>query len=142
MSLSQIKKFHGHIGIWACIGFRAGKYAKKALKPESYKDLTADVYLINEIPYSCALDGIQLSSCCTIGKGNIIVHNNDDIAPVFVFLNKNTDKFVKLKLRKDILNEIEIRQKVGKGSKEFEEEDSGWIMKLAVSKLFEITRNR
>jgi|TARA_B100001971_G_C17925373_1_gene399923 formylmethanofuran dehydrogenase subunit E len=137
MSLAQIRKFHGHTGIWACIGFRAGKHAKRVLKPECIKDLTADVYLNYQIPYSCALDGVQLSSCCTTGKKNLNVHDSD-VEMSFVFLNKKTDKFIKLKPSKEVLTEIEIRQKMG--SKETEEEDSAWILKLAVTKLFDVVK--
>ena len=139
MSLKQIEKFHGHIGVWACIGFRAGKYAKKVLKPKSYKDLTADVYLQDEIPYTCALDGVQLSSCCTIGKKNLKTHDNDDYYTTFTFLNKKTDKHVKLKVTKYIFDEIELRQKMNTG-KEDQEDDAKWILKVPITKLFEINK--
>ena len=141
MSIRLIKKFHGHLGIWVSVGYIAGKYAKKVLKPDSYKDLKAEVYIIKETPYSCALDGLQLSSCCTLGKGNLIVHKNDEVNPVFVFLNRKTDAFVRLKPKKEVLTEIEIRQKMSKGNVEYEEEDAKWVLKLKADKLFEVNKS-
>lgn len=140
MSISLIKKFHGHLGIWICIGYKAGKYAKQKLKPKSFNNLTADVYLVYEKPYSCMLDGVQLSSCCTIGKKNLNVHECEDYYTTLVFLDKKTDKYVKLKLTKEIFDEIEIRRKVSK-TDEDAEEDAKWILKMPIKKLFEVNNN-
>lgn len=64
-------------------------------------------------PLSCIIDGIQLSSGCTIGKGSIIIKPGE--LPMSEFINNNGKK-IQIELRPHIKNEI--KQNVNKENME------------------------
>lgn len=68
--LEYATRFHGHLGPWLVLGLRAGRRAARVLKATPFQ-LEAVVHCPARTPYSCFLDGIQLGSGCTLGKGNI-----------------------------------------------------------------------
>jgi len=69
--LKKIKEFHGHLGPYAVIGWKAGLIANELLGlKDGIKSIKATVYT-GKTPYSCMVDGLQLSSNCTYGKRNI-----------------------------------------------------------------------
>lgn len=68
-----LRTFHGHLGPYVVIGYRMGKLALLKLDSEGHFGLSAEVYSPLKPPRSCLIDGIQLGSGCTLGKGNITV---------------------------------------------------------------------
>jgi len=68
--LRQAARFHGHLGPWLVLGLQAGAYARKKLAVSPFK-LNVQVFCPAGTPYTCFVDGIQFSSGCTMGKGNI-----------------------------------------------------------------------
>ncbi len=64
-----LKKFHGHLGPFAVLGYRMGLLARRRFDQRIY----ARVHSGTERPMSCLADGVQMSSCCTLGKNNITV---------------------------------------------------------------------
>jgi len=52
------------------LGLRAGRYAARKLAANPFQ-LEAVVHCPGRRPYTCFIDGIQVSSGCTMGKGNI-----------------------------------------------------------------------
>jgi formylmethanofuran dehydrogenase subunit E len=76
-SPDQLAAFHGHLGPFLVIGYRMGRYARRALSENPF-GMHATVYLPADSPEICIADGIQLGSGCTLGKGNIeMVHDPD-----------------------------------------------------------------
>lgn len=72
-------RFHGHDGPFLALGYKIGEYARERLKPSGIMELRTRVLLKKiEKPYTCILDGIQCSTTCTIGKGNIEIEEGDD----------------------------------------------------------------
>jgi len=67
--------FHGHLGPFLVLGLRMGIFARQMLKPHGVHGLSARVWTRRGPPQSCVIDGIQISSGCTMGKGNIKVKN-------------------------------------------------------------------
>jgi formylmethanofuran dehydrogenase subunit E len=67
--------FHGHLGPFLVLGLRMGILARRLLKPRGVHGLSAMVWTRRGPPQSCVIDGIQISSGCTMGKGNIKVKN-------------------------------------------------------------------
>ena len=65
--------FHGHLGPYLVFGLRMGTIAVQQLKPKHIHELSVTVWTRVSPPQSCVLDGIQVSSGCTLGKGNIRV---------------------------------------------------------------------
>lgn len=64
-------EFHGHLGPFLVLGIRMGLLALKNLGSSGHKDVEALVRTGTTPPISCLVDGIQISTGCTMGKGNI-----------------------------------------------------------------------
>lgn len=131
-TLKEAKKFHGHMGPYLALGLKAGMLAKKTLSAE-HKRLTAQVTLRLEKPVSCFLDGIQVSSGCTMGKLNITAINGGGIAVSFQSEDKKT---VRIRVKEAVLSWI----KTLKVTKENEDDISLQIMLKKNEDLFEIQR--
>ncbi len=64
-------EFHGHLGPFLVLGIRMGLLALKDLNSSGHKDIEVRVKAGTTPPLSCLVDGIQISTGCTMGKGNI-----------------------------------------------------------------------
>ena len=67
--LEELSRFHGHMGVYVALGLRMGAIGKRTFG--HYKGLTAIVRSDRNPPMRCVVDGVQFSSGCTLGKGNI-----------------------------------------------------------------------
>ena len=76
--LERAVDFHGHLGPFLVLGVRMGMIARSALSPKSLADMTASMLVELRPPVSCTIDGVQVSSGCTLGKGTIEVSNSND----------------------------------------------------------------
>jgi formylmethanofuran dehydrogenase subunit E len=102
---SIIKKavsFHGHLGPFLIIGIKMGLIAKRKLKSRSHFDMYVIAMTGTKPPISCIVDGIQISTGCTLGKGNIKVLSKYQPKAIFV---KNRKK-LKIELKKDVFKLI------------------------------------
>ncbi|MGC9308102.1 MAG: formylmethanofuran dehydrogenase subunit E family protein [Thermoplasmatota archaeon] len=73
-TLRRIERFHGHLGPYVVIGYRMGLLSNQILGDNPFAK-SAVTWTGTTPPVSCIIDGIQLSSGCTLGKGNITVHD-------------------------------------------------------------------
>ena len=73
--LKSAANFHGHLGPYLVLGLRIGLFANRTMKSRGLHDLSATVWTKPSPPESCLLDGIQFSSGCTLGKGNLRIKN-------------------------------------------------------------------
>ena len=101
--LKNIEQFHGHIGPYAVIGYRMGKIANEKLGKDPFNK-KAQVWTGSVPPMSCVIDGIQMSSGCTIGKGNLKLLSGK--IPKALFLT-NDGKQIEIHLLESIKNEID-----------------------------------
>jgi formylmethanofuran dehydrogenase subunit E len=101
--LKNIEQFHGHIGPYAVIGYRMGKIANEKLGTDPFNK-KARVWTSTVPPMSCVIDGIQMSSGCTIGKGNLELLSGK--IPKALFFT-NDGKQIEVHLLKSIKNEID-----------------------------------
>jgi formylmethanofuran dehydrogenase subunit E len=101
--LRRISEFHGHLGPFVVVGYRMGLVANRLLGADAFAK-SAVALTGGKPPRSCMVDGIQLSSGCTIGKGTIGVIDQGEVASVF--FSKEDDRQVKVCLRGDRLEEI------------------------------------
>ena len=69
--LDRLREFHGHLGPFAMLGYRAGKLALYELAVTGHFGLRARVTCPPHTPESCFADGVQYSTGCTLGKCNI-----------------------------------------------------------------------
>jgi formylmethanofuran dehydrogenase subunit E len=94
-------EFHGHLGPYLVLGLKAGLYANQLLGREPMKT-EALIKTKTSPPQSCFADGVQFSTGCTFGKGNITLIGGEGLQVAF---KKNNQKLI-LKLKKEIIEEI------------------------------------
>ena len=99
--LESLKGFHGHLGPYVTIGFRMGQIARRELG--DYRGMKATVYCSLEPPMRCIVDGVQFSSGCTFGKGNIVIKRGANPRAVFT----KEDRSLKVALRVDLRKRID-----------------------------------
>lgn len=104
-TLEKIERFHGHIGPYAVIGYRMGEIANRMLGTDPFFK-KAVVWTGANPPLSCIVDGIQISSGCTFGKGNIAVKNKSLARAEF---SNNDGKHIKITLKPSIQEEIDTK---------------------------------
>jgi formylmethanofuran dehydrogenase subunit E len=72
--------FHGHLGPFLVIGVRMGLIGLRELTTSgSDFDLHAVVILKSTPPFSCAIDGIQVTTHCTVGNGKLKLQDKPGI---------------------------------------------------------------
>jgi len=91
---------------------RMGVLAKNTLNTNPF-EIKAEIHTKKKTPRSCILDGIQFTSGCTLGKGNIGIIESDEIFGIFL---KNNSKIV-IKVKKEILENVEKISDMEKYSK-------------------------
>lgn len=69
--LYKAAELHGHLGPYLAIGLRMGLLAKALLGADGMGGLSATLETGQTPPLSCVADGVQVSTLCTLGKGNI-----------------------------------------------------------------------
>ncbi len=104
--LEFAKSYHGHLGPFLIIGIKMGNRAIRELRPESCFRLEAHVYCPDSPPPSCVIDGIQLSTGCTMGKRNIS-HTVTPGEVRVVVTNKDTGRSVELSLKQEFKYQAE-----------------------------------
>jgi len=111
---------HGHLGPFLVIGVRLGLIGIRELglkKNEEKLHVTA--MLRNSVPFSCVLDGIQVTTKCTIGNKKIRLKSSVGIAAKFelptgrqVTIEVNPTAFERLKneLLRESFSSEEVRK--------------------------------
>ncbi len=111
---------HGHLGPFLVLGLMAGEEATRRLGRDPLKS-KAVVLCKPRPPRSCFADGVQLTTGCTLGKGNIEISDSDGISLIYHLKGKK----VKVSMKKDVLEELEAKME-----REGLEELSEWVMKI------------
>ena len=99
--IDEAVRFHGHLGPFLVLGLKAGMFANKVLG-KSHFDTKVTVETEPFPPCSCIVDGIQITTGCTMGKRNIELKNGDSLTVTF---RKNNHE-LKLSLKTDILKQL------------------------------------
>lgn len=104
ITLREAIKFHGHLGPYLVLGVLAGEAAIKELKCKKHFGLEVKVWGATRKPKSCLIDGLQLSTGATYGKGNIKTNNGKRIRVSFLDLEnkKNTE----ISLKDGLINKL------------------------------------
>ena len=77
-----IERFHGHVGPYVVLGYRTGRLALDRLGVNAFR-MRAEVRAGSRPPMSCYVDGVQLGSGCTLGKGNIVTSDEETVEARF-----------------------------------------------------------
>lgn len=89
-------KFHGHLGPFLILGLKAGLYATKVLGRDPF-GMKVIVETEPKPPPSCFVDGVQFTTGCTMGKGNIELKSGEGLSAIFT----RNERKVKLKLKEE-----------------------------------------
>ncbi|MCX5697485.1 MAG: formylmethanofuran dehydrogenase subunit E family protein [Candidatus Omnitrophica bacterium] len=103
VSLKEAIKFHGHLGPYLVLGILAGELGLEKLKAKKYFGLDVSVWGADHKPRSCLIDGLQLSTGSTYGKGNIKKLQGNRIKIVF---NNNDCGKITLTLKDELINNL------------------------------------
>ena len=125
--LAALQRFHGHLGVYVTLGLRMGAIGKRRFG--HYKGLRALVEARPEPPMRCVLDGIQFSSGCTMGKGNIALEPASEPAVTF----EKEGRRLRIVLKPGWREKID-----GEMAKEKEIEQSVFYYEIPESDVFEV----
>lgn len=113
------RQLHGHVGPYLVIGLKMGAAAKKVLNiPDNeIARLSAEVAVPLYPPFSCLLDGIQVSTACTVGNQRLQSKNSKTIQGTFIV--EETGKIVKITINKKFREILEEKKKEEKLNEAF-----------------------
>ncbi|MFQ5885365.1 MAG: FmdE family protein [Thermoplasmata archaeon] len=97
VSWEDAKKFHGHECGGLAWGYKVGLFALEKLNFDRSSDEELVAIVEND---SCAVDGIQVVTGCTFGKGNLIFR--DYGKHVYTFFNRNTGEGIRISRKKGV----------------------------------------
>jgi len=90
--------FHGHLGPFLVIGVRMGLIGLRELKiARGDPKLQATAILKRAVPFSCTIDGIQVTTQCTIGNGKLKLKSRQKTISTEFKLNREKQVTVTLK---------------------------------------------
>jgi len=139
---SLIKKatdFHGHLGPFLVIGVRIGSLAKRVLNTSASESsgfqVSAKLPLFT--PFSCVIDGIQVTTQCTVGNQKLRVENSEAEISV-LFKQQNSDKALEVRVNPEITRKLNDRFSEGASNEELARE----IATLPEDKLFIMEKSK
>jgi len=97
VSWKDAVKFHGHECGGLAWGYKVGMFALEKLNFDRSSDEELVAIVEND---SCAVDGIQIVTGCTFGKGNLIFR--DYGKHVYTFFNRNTGEGIRISRKKGV----------------------------------------
>lgn len=84
--IEKAAEFHGHLGPFLVLGLRMGLLALRELSARAGDvQLFAAVTLEYKVPFSCMLDGVQMSTKCTIGNKRLSWKESRKFGATFMF---------------------------------------------------------
>jgi len=133
--IEKAADFHGHLGPFLVIGVKMGKFAKTNLSNAENGNLETTVKVPLLTPFSCVLDGIQVTTHCTTGNRRLIIENSQkEIAVDFKLQHSNR----KLKV---LVNPKIVEKLMNRISEATSNEELAWeIARMAESQLFTIEK--
>jgi formylmethanofuran dehydrogenase subunit E len=108
--VEQAAYFHGHLGPFLMIGVRMGLTGLKGLDACTNEGLCITVSLPFRVPFSCIIDGIQVTTKCTVGNQKLLIRDSEKIQAEF--RRKDKKKRIVISLKDSALEELrtQLRQ--------------------------------
>jgi len=130
-------KLHGHLGPFLVVGVRMGGAAKRIFNQDARDSfrfrVTAKVPLV--IPFSCAIDGIQATTHCTLGNQRLRIENAQE--QIFAsFRSEDSDRAVRISVNPRVIRELVRKMSAGVGNDEL----AGEIAAMPETQLFTIEK--
>ncbi|RLI12473.1 hypothetical protein DRO25_00010 [Candidatus Bathyarchaeota archaeon] len=129
-------EFHGHLGPFLVLGVRAGLAGLRELGvPRKFGQMCVTAKLKLSVPFSCFIDGVQVTTNCTVG--NRLLRLEDSQRGITVcFKPKDSDEELTIRVKPEIL-----RYLMNKFSEGVSNEELAWeIASLPEDKLFTMVK--
>jgi len=115
--------FHGHLGPYLIIGMKMGELSNELLGKEigagkGYFRKRVIVKTGTKPPISCIIDGIQYTSGCTLGKGNIEVIDQQIPEATFIMEDKQLTISLKIPIKTEDRDLQEVAMEIYQESSE------------------------
>jgi len=118
--LERATEFHGHLGPFLVIGVRIGLTGLERLKTTESTPMTVAASLPLRVPFSCIIDGLQITTKCTIGNQKLTLTNSSRIEAKFerqdngqrsiIAINPSTFEELKTPLLKKGIGKEEVEE--------------------------------
>ena len=76
-------EFHGHLGPFLVLGIRMGLTGLRRLGVKSGGLLGLEIEVPLKVPFSCIIDGLQISTRCTVGNRKLTIRNAQKVKGSF-----------------------------------------------------------
>jgi formylmethanofuran dehydrogenase subunit E len=135
--LEKAAEFHGHLGPFLAIGVRIGLIGLKEIGKHDASQLTIDLSLPLHVPFSCIIDGLQVTTHCTVGNRRLSLRDSDSVQAKFMRENSRIE--VTIGLNKSTFEELKS-QLLGEAIPEEEVCRLAWVIAgISEDQLFEIS---
>ena len=106
--LEDVVRFHGHLGPFLALGVRIGLVGLREIgAKEGDTQLHVTVILEYTLPFSCILDGIQVSTKCTVGNKRLAWKESKEFGAVFLL--ENSGRQVEVKVNPSVVRGLSRR---------------------------------
>jgi len=108
--IEAAERLHGHLGPFLVVGVKMGLLGLRKLgSPRNNRQLRVTAKIKEAVPYTCALDGIQMATQCTIGNRRLKLENSDSSTIAATFRLKDGTREVEVTLKTEVLRDLEKR---------------------------------
>ena len=118
--MDRATEFHGHLGPFLVIGVRIGLIGLERLKTTEDTPMTVVASLPLHVPFSCIIDGLQVTTKCTVGNQKLTLTDSSAIEAKFerkdnmqrsmVAVNPSAFETLKTQLLKKGLKKEEVEE--------------------------------
>lgn len=117
-------EMHRHLGAYSLVGVKMGILARELFEAD-LDELKVVVFTESKPPESCLIDGLQIATGASLGRGTIRVSNEIDSLPNAVFIkdSRRIRIVLRMKIIQRIQSDIEYNvKKFGYGTQRYFEE--------------------
>lgn len=136
-ALEKAAEFHGHLGPFLVIGVRMGLIGLERVGKIGRDSLAVTASVPLRVPFSCTIDGLQVSTSCTVGNQKLALRDSPAIQARFITDDNGPEIIVALS--KAMLEKLRS-QLLQKGLSDDEIHRLAWkIASIPEDELFKIT---
>ena len=110
--LNRAVDFHGHLGPFVTLGVRLGLAGLREIRARNDSNkLHITVTVENRLPFSCAVDGIQVVTGCTVGNKRLKIRRGKSLAAAFQIQGAESVRVIVNKVALDDLKRRVLSQR-------------------------------
>ena len=136
--INDAVKLHGHLGPFLVIGVRMGSLAEKTLNldEKDKRELQAIVHTPAFTPFTCAIDGIQATTTCTVGNQRLKISNSRKKITA-LFQTQNPHRTLRIAVRPRVIDELTQKASEHVGNEDL----AAKIASMPTHQLFEVEQH-